>query len=148
MNLLETIQYIWETNTRLASLLPASSDQDVNKVHTGRNFTPELPFAILEKTGGSPEMYDNCDSGVDLVNVRVQIFAEDYDEGEEILDAVKAAFDRTHFDLYWGSSSSSGEDIDKVLNMQRTQDSALQEPDGVWRFVIDFDAWVYLVNGY
>ena len=148
MNLLQTIHDRWADDADLTLLLPATSDKDTNKVWTGLDFNPALPFASIEKLGGSPEQYDNCDTAIDRVAIRIQVFTEDHDQGEDIIRAIKAAFDRSDFTLAGGSSSSSGEDAEAVLNMQRTNDSQFQEEDGTWRFVIDFDAWVYLPYGY
>jgi hypothetical protein len=147
MNLLETIHDRWAADADLTRLLAATSDETTNRVHTGLNFTPILPYAVLEKQGGSPVQRTECGT-IDRVSLRMQVFTANQQEGEKIIRAIKAAFDREEFDLEGGTSSSSGEDTDSVLNMQRTHDAAFQEADGVWRFIIDFDVLVFLTDGY
>ena len=55
-----------------------------------------------------------------------------------ILEQIKVALDRTSFEL-------SGSD--RVLFMQRTDDFANQNDDGLWRMVVDFRLTVYLASG-
>lgn len=151
MNLLETIQARWAADADLSILLPSTDDNSkggTNRVHTGMNFDPELPFAAIELQGSTPEQIDSCGQAIDRAAIRIQVFTKDHKQGETIINAVKKAFTRSSFDLVAGSSSSSGVDADRVMNMQRTNDSEFQEEDGTWRFVIDFDCWVFLLNGY
>lgn len=151
MNLLQTLHNRWADDTDLTLLLPATDDNSpggTNRVHTGLDFDPDLPFAVIEKLSTATEQIDACGQAIDRVAIRIQVFTDNHDEGEKIIKAIKAAFTRTVFDIEAGSSSSSGVDADRVLNMQRTNDSQLQEEDGTWRFIIDFDVWVFLLNGY
>ncbi len=151
MNLLQTIHARWAADADLTILLPATDDNSpggTNRVHTGMDFDPTLPFAVIELQGSVPEQIDQCGRAIDRASIRIQVFTADHAQGEKIIHAIKAAFTRSDFDLLAGSSSSSGVDADRVMNMQRTNDSQFQEPDGTWRFVIDFDCWVFLLSGY
>ena len=70
--------------------------------------------------------------------VRVQVFQDNYDAGAAIVRQIKAAFHLAQFAL-------SGSD--KVLSMQRSNDSEQHNDDGTWQFVVDFTCTVYLTSG-
>lgn len=132
MNLLQVIHERWAATAALEDVLSATS------VFTGMAFDPTLPFAVIEKNTDNADMYANDGMSVDSIGVRMQIFHENHDDGAEILHQVKTAFNRTEFDL-------SGND--RVVNMHRTNDFEIQEEDGAWRFVIDFNCRTYLAAG-
>ena len=132
MNLAQVIHQRWAADSTLNGLLPAT------RAYTGLSFDPVRPFAVISKENDKPESYHSDGSAIDAVGMRIQVFHDHYDAGAEILHHIKAAFDRTAFDLA-GS--------DKVLNIQRSNDSERQNPDGVWQFIIDFKCTVYLASG-
>jgi len=132
MNLAQAIHQRWAANAALNDLLPAS------RVYTGLSFDPVRPFAVISKESDQPHTYNSDGSAVDTIGLRIQVFHDHYDAGAEILHHIKAAFDRTSFDLA-GS--------DKVLNIQRSNDWERQHNDGAWQFVVDFKCTVYLASG-
>jgi hypothetical protein len=132
MNLAQVIHQRWAANSALNNLLPAT------RVYTGLSFDPLRPFAVISKEKDRPESYHSDGSAVDVVGLRIQVFHDHYDAGAGIVQQIKTAFDRTNFNLAGN---------DKVLNMQRSNESERQNNDGVWQFIIDFDCTVYLAAG-
>ncbi len=146
MNLFEVLHERWAADATLDNsgegILPAS------RVFTGQSLaafdSDRLPFAVMDKGSGRPIMQSSADSGtpcneaVDSIGVLIQIFHENWDAGEAIMNAVKSLYNRTNFDL-------AG--TDKVLTMERDDDSHFQENDGTWRFLISFRVLVYLPAG-
>jgi len=132
MNLAQVIHQRWAADSALDNLLPAT------RVYTGLSFDPARPFAVISKESDKPETYQSDGAAIDAVGLRIQVFHDHYDAGAEIVHQIKAAFDRTAFDLA-GS--------DKVLNIERGNDSERQTNDGVWQFTIDFNCTVYLASG-
>jgi len=129
MNLAEVIHQRWAAASGLNGLLPATS------VYTGLSIDPQMPYAVISKRSNRPTARHNDGSGVDAVGVRIEVFHDDRDAAAAIIEQLKAAFDRTDFAL-------SGSD--KVINMQRLDDSERQNDDGVWQMTIDFHCAVYL----
>ena len=113
-------------------MLPAA------RVYTGLSVDPATPYAVISKQRQSPQTIHNDGSGIDTVVVRMQVFDDRLDRAAAILEQVKVAFDRTAFEL-------SGSD--KVLYMQRADESERQQDDGLWRLVVDFHCTVYLASG-
>ena len=132
MNLAQVIHQRWANATPLNDLLPAT------QVTTGMSLDPALPYAVISKQSDRPVERFGDGSAVDEIGIRVQVFHDNHDSGSDIAHQIKAAFDRTNFDL-------SGSD--KVINMERSNDFELQQSDGVWRFVVDFCCMVQLATG-
>ena len=132
MNLAQVIHQRWADTAALNDLLPAS------EVTTGMSLDPSLPYAVVSKQSDRPVERFGDGSALDEIGVRVQVFHDNHDSGSAIVHQIKAAFDRTDFDL-------SGSD--KVINMERSNDFELQQSDGVWRFVVDFCCMVQLATG-
>ncbi|MGD0516486.1 MAG: DUF3168 domain-containing protein [Thermoguttaceae bacterium] len=132
MNLAQVIHQRWAADSTLNGLLPAT------RVYTGLSFDPTRPFAVISKESDKPETYHSDGSAIDAVGLRIQVFHDNYDAGAEIAHQIKKVFDRTAFDL-------SGSD--KVLNIQRGNNSENQTDDGVWQFIMDFICTVYLASG-
>jgi hypothetical protein len=72
------------------------------------------------------------------VVVRIRVLHNRHDAAAEIVQKIKAAFDRTGFNL-------AGSDL--VQNMQRLNDSEQQRNDGTWEMTVDFQCTVYLAAG-
>ena len=132
MNLAQVIHQRWAAAAGLNDLLPAA------RVYTGMSFDPSLPFAAIGKESDRPKSYQNDGSAVDTVGLRIRVFHERHADAAAIVHQIKAAFDRTAFDLA-GS--------DKVLIMQRVNDFEQQRDDGAWQMVVDFNCTVYLAAG-
>jgi len=132
MNLAQVIHQRWAAASGLNDLLPAAS------VYTGLSVDPQMPYAVISKRSDRPMARHNDGSGVDAVGVRIEVFHDNRDAAAAIVEQVKATFDRTDFALA-GS--------DKVINMQRTNDSERQNDDGVWQMTIDFQCAIYLAPG-
>jgi hypothetical protein len=132
MNLLQVIHERWTAATALNALLPASC------VHTGANFSPELPRATIYKTSDKPKSYESTGSAIDIVVLRIVVYHERYADAAEIVHQIKAAFNRSSFTL-------SGSD--QVQLMERVNDFEEQLDDGAWQMTIDFQCTVYLASG-
>ena len=132
MNLAQVIHQRWAADAALDALLPAS------RVYTGLSFDPARPFAVMSKESEKPVTRHSDGSAIDAVGLRIRVFHDHYDAGAAIAGQIKKSFDCAAFDLA-GS--------DKVLDMQRADDSEKQTDDGVWQFTIDFNCTVYLAAG-
>lgn len=141
MRLLETLHDLWAAHTALNAALASS------RVFTGLNFTLDPPYATILKDSDIYVAQDNAGQSVDTIGVTIQVFHENHDAGARIVDRIKACYNRTHFTLNT-SSSSSGEESDRVIAMQRQSDSEFQEDDGTWRFVVGWTVSVFLREGY
>ena len=132
MNLVQVIHQRWAADETLRALLPAS------RVTTGITVDPATPYAVIGQQSNRPIFQCSDGSSVDRVGLRVQVFHESYDAAAAIVDRLKAVFHLAQFPLA-GS--------DKVLAMQRANDSERQQDDGLWQFVVDFDCIVQLATG-
>ena len=132
MNLEEAIHQRWAASEGLAALLPAEG------VKTGRSLDDAVPYATLTRRASRTAFRTNAGDALDEVGLRIDVWHDDYDAGRAIVHQIKAAFDRSDFELVGG---------DRVVQMRRTDDSASQHDDGVWQFTIDFLAQVYLASG-
>jgi hypothetical protein len=131
MNLVQVMHARWAAAAGLEALLPAA------RVYTGTSPNPAMPFAVLRKTSQRPEVRFNDGSTMDLVGVRIEVYHERYDAAVAMVEQIKATFDRAAFALAGN---------DRVVDMQRCDDSENQEDDGAWRLVIDFQCRVYLAG--
>ena len=132
MNLVEVIHQRWASATALNDLLPAS------RVFTGLSVEATAPYGVISSQRGRPAGRHNDGSALDSVAVRIEVFHDSHDDGQAVLEQIKAAFDRTDFALA-GS--------DRVIDVQRAGDSRRQDGDGLWQFAIDFNCTVYLATG-
>ncbi len=139
MNLAQVIHQRWAAAAELDALLPAG------RVFTGLSVDPQVPYAVISKRSGAPggpagsgALRYNDGSAVEAIDLRIEVFDEDYDRAAAVIAQVKAAFDGTSFDLA-GS--------DKVILMRRTAEAEEQADDGRWRWAIDFRCTVYLAAG-
>ncbi len=132
MNLVQAIHQRWAASAGLDALLPAS------RVYTGISVEGTTPYAVITKQSDRPWVYLGDGSTIDRVGVRVEVFHDDYDAAAAIMHQVKAAFDRADLTLTGG---------DRVINVQRLDDSERQDNDGLWRLTIDFLCTVFLETG-
>jgi len=127
MNIEKGIHTQWPTLTALEALLP------VARVFTGRaRGGPRMPYASINVAGlatngrGDKSMFREA-------NVRIQVWAEDFDTGKAIQSAVVDGFENAAFDL----------DDGHVCDMKHEDSTALQEGesiDSIWQFVTVFSA--------
>ena len=132
MNLEQVIHQRWAGDATLEGLLP------VARLKTGRSVGETVPYATLARRRCRTRFRTNAGDAVDEVRLRIHLWHDDYDAGRTILEAIKAAFDRSSFPLAEG---------DQVVQMRRTDDAAEQDDEGLWRFAIEFAVEVYLPEG-
>jgi hypothetical protein len=132
MNLLQVLHQRWSDDPALDGLLPTG------RVFTGMSSDRAPPYAVISKVSQRPVSLPGDGSAIDSIVVQFRVFHDHYDAGAEILQQVKATFDRTAFDLA---------DSKEVFNMQRTKDAEEQHADGLWEFTISFECTVYLPTG-
>ena len=129
MNLFGALRQRWAADAALEAALPAF------RVYVGTAPAPTIPFAVLGKRSDRPAETMNDGGSLNAVGVRIEVFAGGYDAACEIAELVRAAFDRTEFDLTGG---------DRVVNMRRRDAAERQEDDGLWHLTLDFECLVYL----
>jgi len=132
MNLEQAIHQRWAGDATLEGLLPAA------RLKTGRSVGETVPYATLARRRCRTRFRSNAGDALDEVTLRVRLWHDDYDAGRAIVEAIKTAFDRTDFPLA---------ESDRVVQMRRTDDTAEQDNEGLWRFTIDFAVEVYLPVG-
>ncbi len=132
MNLEQAIHQRWAASDALAALLPAEH------LKTGRSLAGSLPYATITRKSCRTAFRTNAGDALDEVALRISVWHGDYNAGRSVVEQMKAAFDRSSFDLSGGA---------RVTQMRRTDDSALQHDDGTWQFIIDFLVQVYLPSG-
>jgi hypothetical protein len=132
MNLMEVIHQRWAAADALDDLLSAE------RVFTGLNVDRDVPYAAIRKRADRPLSRHNDGSAASNVALRVEVFHDDHDAALAILHQVKTAFEGTAFDL---------SDGDKVLDMRRVDDWAVQGDDQVWQLTIDFNCTIHLTAG-
>ncbi len=108
------------------------------RVFTAMAFDPTPPYVVITKRADRPISRHHDGSAVDTVDLRMELYHHNYDEGHEVVGQIKCTFDDNRFALAGA---------DRVLNMQRTNDSAESVNDRVWKFVVDFACTVYLAEG-
>ena len=132
MNLAQVLHQRWAADAALNSALPAG------RVFTGPSVDPNTPFAVITRRSARPRTHFGDGSGIDTVAVRVEVFDESYDAAAAVVHALSGAFDGVTFDLAGAN---------RVLIMQRRDESEHQSVDGVWRLTVDFDCTVYFDSG-
>ena len=138
MDIEKQIQLRWAADATLEGLLPVAN------VAVGLYFkkVPLYPYATITRPGDVPEGYHNDGSSSENVQIRIAVYHQrsSYDEGEAIVDAMKAAFDQAAFSLTGNS--------DKVMHMERLSYAPLQDQEtGDWAFVVDYMCKVFLGSG-
>lgn len=132
MTLEQAIHARWAASPSLEALLPAQ------RVRTGTFHGDGRPYATLERKAGRTIFRTNAGDALDEVALAVHVWHESYDASLAIAGQVKAAFDRSQFDLEGG---------DRVVQIRRTGDVARQHDGGVWQLTVEFSISVYLASG-
>ena len=127
MTLERAIHERWAANAALTALVPAG------QVTTGRSSRAEVPYVTILREQTQTALRTNAGDTIDEITLRMNVWHHDYDAAREVLQAIRAAFDRSSFTLADGS---------RVLAMRRLTESALQHPDGAWQLTIRFLARV------
>jgi hypothetical protein len=132
MNLAQVLHARWAATAALNELLP------VGKVMTGAYFAanPGTRYGTITLPGSRTTGFFNDQSSLEVMTVRVRIHHDDYDQGQAIVAALLAAFDRSEFSLADGS---------RVVCMQRSGlPQEMQDPrTGQWDWVTDFQCRVH-----
>jgi hypothetical protein len=132
MNLEPYLHQRWEADAALCALLPAV------RVVTGLWRQGGAPYATLVRKGNRTAVRTNAGNALDEVTLEIHVWHDQHDAGRAIVEQVKATFDRAAFPLAGGQ---------KVLQMRRTGDTAVQHDDGLWQFTVVFSVRVYLPSG-
>lgn len=121
----------WATATdaatvALRALLPA------NKVVTGQqqDENASLPYATINRESSPVTTRTNCNA-IDSTLIRLQIWHENFDEGQAIKDAAIECFDPSDFNEFIADGV-------RIFDIRKANDLNFQEDDGVWQFLIDF----------
>lgn len=128
MKIEQAIHEILADNTNpnavaLAALLPSA------RVVTGDGQSDlTLPYATVNLASENAEYRSNA-STIRQPSIRIQVWHDDHAAGVAIREAIRVLFDNQEF------STSVGN-----LLLTRVENTfAIQEPDGVWQFVIDLE---------
>jgi hypothetical protein len=132
MDLEQSFYAHWAATPGLESLLPA------RRVRTGLAHGERRPYATLERRAGRTAFRTNAGDALDEVTLAIHVWHDSYDAGRAIVGAIRAAFDRSDFDLGGG---------DRVLQIRRTAEAAKQQDNNVWQFTVEFSVSVYLSSG-
>ena len=132
MNLAQAIHQHWAAAADLDDLLPAS------RLYTGLAVDGVMPYATLSLAIKRPASRHHDGSAVETPSATIRIFGQSYDAVAAIAQQLQRAFDGADFAL-------SGND--RVIDVRRCGESQIQDGDGVWQFVIEFDCTVYLESG-
>lgn len=129
LSLIEAIHRRWTDSAALCALLPAS------RVTTGMSAEPGVPRAVIHKQSDRPLVACNDGSAVAQVGIRIRVFHDDYAAAAAVVDRLKAMMERAEFALTDGN---------RVIDVQRADDSQEQQEDGVWQMTVDFNCAVHL----
>lgn len=108
-------------NAYLVGLLPAS------KLVTGTAKGLATPYATINREGNAPMARSNGPR-IDRTIVRVTVWAT-HSTGSALRDELIKHWDN------WSSESTTP----RVLSMRKQNDLAIEEDDGIWQFLIDFE---------
>jgi hypothetical protein len=116
----QIIHEAYEANSYLTALIPA------DKFVTGMAKGMSLPYATMNRESSLPSVRSNTNR-IDRLLIRFQVWAS-HSTGASMRDTLIDAFDN------WSSESSNP----RVVMMRKANDFAIEEDDGVWQFLIDF----------
>jgi Protein of unknown function (DUF3168) len=122
----------WAASSALSALLPAEN------VRTGLFRDARPPYAVLVRRASRPLCRTNTGEELEEVTLAIHVWHDDHDAGQQIAREVKAAFDRSAFDLADGA---------RVLQMRWAGDRIEQHPDGAWQFTLEFVVQTFSPSG-
>ena len=128
MTLEEALHARWAASEALAALL-AADRLSTGPAHAAR------PYAVLARGPTRTLLRTNAGDALDEVEIAFHIHHDDHAAAGEIAREVKAAFDRSAWDLGDGR---------RVLRMLRTGETVVPRGDGGWEFVVAFSLRVHL----
>jgi len=132
MKLEQAIHQRWAAAGALSALLPAE------KLSTGFSRESGTPYAVLVRRSGRNLFRTNAGDALDEIALAIHVWHHDHDAGRTIVEAVRAVFDSSAFDLPDGP---------RVVHMRRAGEAAAQHDGGTWQFTIEFLVQVYLPSG-
>jgi hypothetical protein len=133
MNLEQAIHQRWAAASALCQLLPAA------RLHTGLARGVATPYATLVRKPGRTLFRTNAGDALEEVLLAIHVWHDRFDAGQAVAQQVQAVFDRSDFSL---------SDGDRVVQMRRAGESAVDHEDGVWQWVIEFFIHVHLPSGH
>jgi hypothetical protein len=125
MSIEATIHDWYAASASLVALLPASR---FVTGHVQDETQQDLPYCTLNRESDAPSYRTNC-GRMDAASLRFQLWHEAWNSGNTIADAIVAAFDN-------GERTAGAITIHSMRLSNRFH---LQEDDGVWQFLLDFD---------
>ncbi|MGQ9576488.1 MAG: DUF3168 domain-containing protein [Thermoguttaceae bacterium] len=129
VNLEAAVHARWAATPPLSALLPAE------RLRTGVFHGQGRPYATLQRRGGRTLLRTNAGDALDEVRLAVHIWHDSYDAAWAIAQQVKAAFDRTAFDLPGGG---------RAIQVRRTGEWAVQRETNIWHLTVEFSVSIYL----
>ena len=131
MTLEEALHARWAASEALDTLLAA------DRLSTGPSHAAR-PYAVLSRGPTRTLLRTNAGDALDEVDVSFHIWHDDHAAAGAIVQQLKAAFDRSAWDLGDGR---------RVLRMLRTGETVVACADGAWEFVVAFSLRVHLPQG-
>jgi len=123
MNLEQAIHERWAADTELCEALP------VARLYTGlAPGSAAAPYAVLTELGRRPQTHTSSGTVLERVTLRFTSWTATLAAGRRLGEAIAAQFNRRDFAL----------DVGRVLNMERVNEQAQQQPDGAWRIELDY----------
>ena len=122
----------WAATPALDALLSA------DRLRTGLVHGDDRPYATLERKSSRTAFRTNAGDALDEVTLAIHVWHDSFDAGQAIVEAILAAFDNSSFDCGAG---------DRVVQIRRTAQSAKQQANNAWQFILEFSASVHLCSG-
>jgi hypothetical protein len=117
----EIIHAAYAANPYLTALVPAT------RFVTGTAKGMGPPYVTISREGSLPAIRSNG-KRVDRIVIRFQVWAT-HSAGEAVRETLINYFDN------WESDTLSP----RVISMRKANDLAIEEDDGIWQFLIDFE---------
>jgi hypothetical protein len=127
----EALHARWAASEALTALL-AAERLSTGPAHAAR------PYAVLSRGPTRTLLRTNAGDALDEVEMSFHIHHDDHAAAGAIAQQVKAAFDRSAWDVGDGR---------RVLRMLRTGETVVPRGDGGWEFVVAFSLRVHLPQG-
>lgn len=123
MSIEKMIHEVYAASSAVTGLIPTS------KFVTGKASGLSLPYLQLSREGNPIAFRSNGVSRFEKPVVRMQFWHASQEAGGQLRDLLVDLFDNR--DMLAGNR--------RVLYMRKTNDLEIQEDDGVWQFLIDFE---------